>query len=416
MKAPHAALRAAAGIAIVAITATACGGSSSGGKNDAVSPQNSMSMSPSTSSSASTDATATAAATLRAGLDQLFREHVNLTGFTVQTAVADGITSPNTAQALKALDGNTVELGDAVGSVYGPDARKAFLKMWRAHIGFFVEYTKGLATKDNALVSDAQGKLANYKKDFAKFLGDATQIPASAIATELQGHIQTLEAAIQSIVSKKADAAAKLQMAAEHMDGTAAALAGGIAKEKSLPGDAAGDASNLRAALTGLLVQHVAQTGAVVQTAVATGLTSPQTGGAVKALDKNTVDLGDAIGSVYGADARTAFLKMWRAHIGFFVEYTKGLATNDKKLVSSAQAKLANYKKDFADFLGSATGLPADAVASDLQGHITTLEDAIQAIVSKSPTAAAKISMAETHMAGTAAVLAKAIAAQKNLS
>ena len=416
MKSANAALKAAAGIVIVAISATACGGSSSAGKTNANSTQQSSSASPTAPPSSMTDATASAAAELRAGLDQLFREHVNLTGFTVQTAVADGITSPNTAQALKALDDNTVALGDAVGSVYGPTARKAFLKMWRAHIGFFVEYTKGLATNDKSMVSDAQGKLANYKHDFAKFLGDATQIPASAIATELQGHIQTLEAAIQSIVTKKSDAAANLEMAAEHMDGTAAALAGGIAKEKNLPGDAAGPASNLRAALTGLLVQHVAQTGTVVQTAVTTSLTSPQTAGAIKALDKNTVDLGDAIGSVYGADARTAFLKMWRAHIGFFVDYTKGLATNDKNLVSSAQAKLANYKKDFSDFLGTATGLPADAVASDLQGHITTLEDAIQAIVSRSPSAAAKISMAETHMAGTAAVLAKAIATQKHLS
>jgi len=200
------------------------------------------------------------------------------------------------------------------------------------------------------------------------------------------------------------------------MDGTAAALASGIAKEKSLPGNATGDASALRAALTGLLIQHVAQTGAVVQTAVATGLTSAQTAGALTALDANTVGLGDAIGSVYGTAARTAFLKMWRAHIGFFVEYTKGLATHDSAMVSDAQAKLAGYQKDFATFLGTATGLPPDAVAADLQGHITTLEIAIQAIVSKSPTAAAKISMAEMHMAGTAAVLAKAIATQKNLS
>jgi hypothetical protein len=413
MKAANAALKAAAGVAVLAMSVSACSGSSSGG-NSAMSQQSPASVS--SSASTSTAATATAAAELRAGLDELFREHVNLTGFTVQTAVADGITSANTAQSLKALDANTVAIGDAIGSVYGPAARTAFLKMWRAHIGFFVEYTKGLATNSKSMVSDAQGKLANYKQDFSKFLGGATQIPASAIATELQGHIQTLEAAIQSIVTKKSDAAAKLEMAAAHMDGTAAALASGIAKEKSLPGDAAGSASTLRAALTGLLIQHVAQTGAVVQTAVATGLTSPQTAGAVKALDQNTVDLGDAIGSVYGADARTAFLKMWRAHIGFFVEYTKGLATNDKKLVSSAQAKLANYKQDFSKFLGTATGLPADAVAADLQGHVTTLEDAIQAIVSKSPSAAAKISMAETHMAGTAAVLAKAIATQKNLS
>ena len=54
-------------------------------------------------------------------------------------------------------------------------------------------------------------------------------------------------------------------------------------------------------------------------------------------------------------------------------------------------------------------------VSADLQGHIQTLEAAIQAILAKSPSAAAKIAMAEDHMAGTAAVLAKAIAAQKNL-
>jgi hypothetical protein len=410
MKAASAALKRAAGIAALAISVSACGGSSSGDANTK------PAASKSAPTSATTDTTATAAATLRAGLDQLFRQHVDLTGFTVQTAVADGIDSPNTAQALKALDGNTVALGDAIGSVYGTAARTAFVKMWRAHIGFFVEYTKGLATHDHAMVSQAQAKLANYKKDFSKFLSGATQIPADAIATELQGHIDTLEAAIQSIVGKKADAAANLEMAAEHMDATAAALASGITKEKNLDGNPDGDASTLRTTLTGLLLQHVAQTGAVVQTAVATSLTSPQTAGAVKALDKNTVDLADAIGSIYGTGARAAFLKMWRAHIGFFVDYTKGLATHDKKLVARAQAKLANYKTDFADFLGSATGLPATAVAEDLQVHITTLEAAIQAIVAKSPSAAAKISMAETHMAGTAAVLAKAIAAQQHLS
>ena len=119
---------------------------------------------------------------------------------------------------------------------------------------------------------------------------------------------------------------------------------------------------------------------------------------------------------MYGDAAKTAFVKMWRAHIGFFVEYTKGLATNDSSMVSEAQAKLANYKRDFSKFLGSATGLPAGAIAQDLQGHVDTLEAAIKAIVTKSPSAADKLSMAESHMAGTAAVLAKAIAAQKHLS
>jgi hypothetical protein len=349
-------------------------------------------------------------------LVELFREHVDLTGFAVQTAVISGIGSANTAQALKALDGNTLALGSAIGSVYGQSAQTAFVKMWRAHIGFFVTYTKGLATNDNAMVSKAQTQLAGYRKDFSDFLGSATGLPAAAISADLQGHVQTLETAIKSIVTKSPSAAADLQMAAMHMDGTADVLAKGIATQKKLAGAVDGDASGLRAALTGLLIQHVAQTAAVVQTAVETSLTSSQTTAAIKALDDNTVALGTAIGSVYGDSAKTAFLKMWRAHIGFFVTYTKGLATGDKAMVSMAQTQLAGYKKDFSDFLGSATGLPASAVADDLQGHITTLESAIQAIVKKDPSAAAKVSMAESHMAGTGAVLAKGIAGQKHLT
>ena len=403
------------GVLALALGATACGGSSTGtsaSTKATTSPSSSMS----SSMNMAADTTASQASALRAGLDQLFREHVNLTGFTVQTAVISGVGSKQTAAALKTLDDNTVAIGDAVGSVYGDAAKAGFLKMWRAHIGFFVEYTVGLATKDNAKVTDAQAKLAGYKRDFAAFLGGATHIPPAAIAAELQGHIQTLESAIQAILTKSKDAGAKLQMAAMHMDGTAAALAGGIAKDKNLDGTVDSQASALRAGLTGLLIQHVAQTGEVVQSVVATSLTSPQTAGAIAALDQNTQDLGKAIGSLYGADAQTAFLKMWRAHIGFFVDYTKGLAAGDQAAVKAAEAKLANYQRDFGNFLGTATGLPGDAVAADLQGHIQTLEAAIQAILTKSPTAAAKISMAEDHMAGTAAVLAKAIAAQKHLS
>ena len=409
------AAKAAAATLAIGLGAVACGGSSGGNASTQAQPSSSMSEMPSSSSS-STDATATQAAARRSGLDQLFREHVNLTGFAVQTAVISGVSSPQTAAALKALDGNTVAIGDAVGSVYGAAAKTAFVKMWRAHIGFFVDYTIGLATKDNAKVSKAQSQLAGYKRDFAAFLGAATKIPPAAIASELQGHIQTLEAAIQAILTKNKDAGAKLQMAAMHMDGTAAALAGGIAKDKSLTGTVDGQASALRAGLTGLLIQHVAQTGEVVQSVVATSLTSPQATGAIAALDQNTQDLGKAIGSIYGNDAQTAFLKMWRDHIGFFVDYTKGLAAGDQAAVKAAQAKLATYQQQFGSFLGTATGLPADAVSADLQGHVQTLESAIQAILTKSPTAAAKMAMAEDHMAGTAAVLAKAIAAQKNLS
>src|SRR5436305_1037922 len=134
------AAKTAAAVLIVGLGAAACGGSSSGTTSQAQ-PTSSMSDMPSSSSS-STDATATQAAALRSGLDQLFREHVNLTGFVVQTAVISGVSSPQTTGALAALDDNTHAIGEAVGSVYGDAAQAAFLKMWRAHIGFFVDYTK----------------------------------------------------------------------------------------------------------------------------------------------------------------------------------------------------------------------------------------------------------------------------------
>jgi hypothetical protein len=373
-------------------------------------------MSSGATSAGAADATGTASAALRAALVQLFREHVDLTGFVVQTAVSTGIGSANTSKALDALDGNTVAIGSAIESLYGSAAQTQFLSMWRAHIGFFVNYTKGLATKDNALVAQAQSQLAGYQQQFGAFLGSATGLPAAAVSTDLQGHVQTLEAAIGAIVSGDPSAAAKLQMAAMHMDGTADVLAASIAKQKSLAGSVDGMASGLRAALTGLLLQHVAQTVAVVQTAAATGLTSAQTTAAVAALDTNTTDLGTAIGSIYGASAQQQFLTMWRAHIGFFVNYTKGLATKDSALVAQSQSQLAGYQQQFGAFLGSATGLPAAAVSADLQGHIQTLEDAIQAILTKDASAAAKVAMAEDHMAGTAAVLAKAIAAQQHLT
>jgi hypothetical protein len=363
-----------------------------------------------------TDASASKAATLRAGLDMLLREHVDLTAFAVQTAIQDKPTSDNTKTAIAAVQANTKALGQAIGAIYGQAADKQFVQIWAPHIGYFVDYALGKASGNQGQIAKAQADLRKYNRQFSAFAHTATGLPTAAVAADLKGHVQTLETAIDAIVAQKPAAAGDEQMAAMHMDGTAAVLAKGITAHQQIPGSVDGKASSLRAALTGLLVQHVAQTVAVVQTAVGTSLTSPQTQAAVKALDGNTVALGQAIGSLYGASAQKSFLKMWRAHIGYFVTFTKGLATHDSNDVSKAQRELATYRQQFGKFLGGATGLPASAVSADLQGHVQTLEAAIKAIVAGKPDAAAKVAMAESHMAGTAAVLASAISKQKQLS
>ena len=198
-------------------------------------------------------------------------------------------------------------------------------------------------------------------------------------------------------MAKSPDAGQKLEMAAMHMSGTAEVLAKGITSSKGISGNVTGAGSSLRAALTGLLIQHVAATGFVVQTAVAAkgNLNNSEVKGAVSALSDNTNQLGTAIGSVYGPAAQQQFLKLWRAHIGFFVNYTLGVATKDHAKVTTAKKDLAGYINQFAAFVSGATKLPKAAVAADLQGHVSTLETAINSIVAGSPKAGADLLAAE---------------------
>ena len=407
-------IRGGVGVAAVALAAAACGssavGSHSAASGSSHSGAPSASMSP-MGTPATTGFTATPAATLYAGLDELLTEHVDLTANVVQTAVTTSPSSAATKAALAALDQNTVALGQAFGSVYGAGAQQQFLKLWRAHIGFFVNYTVGTATHDTAMVAAAKHDLAGYITQFGAFVSGATKLPKAAVAADLQGHVTTLETAINAIVAKSPDAGQAVEMAAMHMGGTAQVLAGGIASSKGLSGSVTGPSASLRAGLTGLLVQHVAATGFVAQTAVAAhgDLTNPEVSGAVSALSDNTNQRGAAIGSVYGPAAQAQFLKLWRAHIGFFVNYTLGLATHNTARVAAARQDLGGYITQFSAFTSGATKLPKAAVAADLQGHVATLETAINAIVAGRTTASSSLLTAEDHMAGTGAVLAQGV-------
>ena len=95
-----------------------------------------------------TATSATKAADLRTGLNALLREHVYLAS--AATGAALGGRDSEFKAAAEVLDANSVEIARAIGSVYGADAEKAFLPLWRQHIGFAVDYTVGVATKDTA--------------------------------------------------------------------------------------------------------------------------------------------------------------------------------------------------------------------------------------------------------------------------
>lgn len=171
----------------------------------------------------------------------------------------------------------------------------------------------------------------------------------------------------------------------------------------------------LQQGLTSLLDGHVYLASIAISTGLATGLDSREFQAAATTLDRNSQDLADAIGSVYGEDAGQQFLKLWRAHIGFFVDYTEGKATGNEKQAKQALAKLDDYRQDFGAFIDSATegNLPADAVASSLQMHVNRLVKAIDQAVAGDPMVFDSIyTAAKDHMPMTASALAGGIAAQ----
>jgi hypothetical protein len=362
---------------------------------------------------------ATEAAALRATLTSLLSDHVWLAGNALDTAVRQkgDLKDPQVVGAVKALDANSVALAKAIGSVY-PDAEKPFLASWRQHIGFFVNYTLGKATKDDKQVAKAKTDLDAYRTSFGELINSVVpELPADAVADELKPHVQSLFAAIDASVAGKPDYQTKLSMAADHMAMTAEILAGGIAKNKGLSSDVHGMASTVRATLTSQLTAHVWLAGNALDTAVYKkgDLKDPQVVGAVKALDANSVALAKTVGSVY-PEAEKPFLASWRQHIGFFVNYTLGKATENDKQVAKAKADLDAYRTSFGELINSVIPeLPAEAVAEELKPHVQSLFAAIDASVAGEADYQSKLTKAANHMPMTAAILTSGIVANKKI-
>jgi len=173
----------------------------------------------------------TKAAELRAGLNALFREHIFLAAAATGAAL-DGREAEFKAAA-GALDGNSMDIAAAIGSVYGKDAGEAFLPLWRKHIGFVVDYTVGVATKDQAKADQAVSELIQYTQDFGAFLSAASpKLPKAVVANLVKHHVVTLKAVIDAQAAKDpARAYTAVRTAAAHMQMIADPLAETIVKQ-----------------------------------------------------------------------------------------------------------------------------------------------------------------------------------------
>ena len=357
------------------------------------------------------------AADLRVTLDELLGEHALLAMFATQKGY-DG--APDFEAIAGALDQNGVDLSEAIGSVYGDEAGKKFLDgglLWRDHIGFFVDYTVGLAKKDKAAQKEAVGNLMGYNAAFANFLATATGLPEPALKDAVAEHITGLKGQIDAYAAKDYPAAyTNVRDAYAHMFMTGDALAGGIAAQDPDTFSSEGatmSAADLRVALSRLLGEHAY----LAMLATQKGYSgAADFADIAKALDANSADIGAAIASVYGDEAGQTFLDgkfLWRDHIKFFVDYTVGLAKQDKAAQDKAVANLMGYNAASAQFFADATGLPQADLQAALEEHLMQLKGQIDAYAAGDYENAYELAReAYAHMYELGTTLAGAIVAQ----
>jgi hypothetical protein len=173
----------------------------------------------------------TKAASLRTTLNTLFQEHIYLAA--AATGAALGGREAEFKAAAGALDGNSVAIAKAIGSVYGSGAEEAFLPLWRKHIGMVVDYTVGVATADKGKQDKAVADLIQYTQDFGAFLQSANpNLPKSVVADLVKHHVVTLKDVIDAQAAKDpARAYMAVRTAAAHMQQIADPLAEAIVKQ-----------------------------------------------------------------------------------------------------------------------------------------------------------------------------------------
>ena len=353
-------------------------------------------------------------ASLQQTLTQKLGEHEYLAGIAVAMAVLNPDQPELFEAAAAALDENSVDLSDAIASIYGEAGGKQFLKLWRKHIGFFVAYTQ--AGGEGAAAKKAVKDLDGYRSDFGAFIESATEgaLPKSAVEDALKPHVEKTLSTIDAVLGKSdANPFEELYGAAEHLPSVATALTGGIAQSQGIEGDAQAPSAALQQTLTSLLNGHEYLAGSAVAMAVINGDNPALFEAAAAALDKNSVDLSKAVASVYGDAGGKQFLKLWRKHIGFFVAYTQ--AGGEGAAAKKAVKDLDGYRSDFGAFIESATegGLPKSAVEDALKPHVDSTLTAIDGVLGKEKgNPFVLLKEAAGHLPGVATALATAIVQQ----
>ena len=133
---------------------------------------------------------------------------------------------------------------------------------------------------------------------------------------------------------------------------------------------APGSAAALKQDMRKLWTDHVLWTRDYVVAAVAD---HPSAKASAARLLKNQEDIGNAIGSIYGAPAGAELTRLLKEHITIAVDVVKAAKAGDKGGLAAADAKWQKNGDDIAGFLAKANpNLPRNVVANMMKMHLST--------------------------------------------
>jgi hypothetical protein len=285
--------------------------------------------------------------------------------------------------------------------------------LWRAHIGYFVDYAEAGETNDEAARQRALADLADYRDDFSQFLASANpNLSAEGAAELLDLHIDQVVAYEDSDFER---AFATGRDAYRHMFHTGDALAQAIVQQfpERFTGSrlAFSPAVSLWLTLDRLLGEHFILAAEAMRSGAAGGAEAEA---ASKALERNTGDITRAITDIYGDAAGAAFGQLWQKHIDAYVRYIESSRSGEAAAKQSSLEELRRYGAEFGRFMAAANpNLEESAVEHLISHHTTALVSQVDAFTEGDYTRTySLVRDAYNHMFSVGKALAGALSAQ----
>jgi len=140
-------------------------------------------------------------------------------------------------------------------------------------------------------------------------------------------------------------------------------------------------ADGLKEDMRRLWTEHVVWTRVYIVAAVAD---QPDAQAAANRLMKNQEDIGNAIGSIYGAPAGQQLTTLLKEHISIAVDLIKAAKAGDKTAQQAADAKWQQNGVAIADFLSKANpNWPRATLVELMKGHLATTTTEVVARLNK---------------------------------